>query len=463
MDLLVKVKGTIEEHKLIQSGELVIVGVSGGPDSLALLHILNRLKDEIRFNIHVAHLDHSFRGREAEEEALWVEQTAKQWGLDCTKQKIDVPSLVKKTGLSPQDAGHRVRKEFFLSLYKELHAQKIALGHQADDQAETLLMHFLTGAGPEGLTGIRPYNYPFIRPLLDIFRRDVEEYCAIHGLKPLKDPSNQKNIYLRNKIRNTILPMLVDEVNPNLVETLNRTAQVFCAEEEYWAKTTKEIADKCCLREEKCAKLHLNKWLCLHPAIQRRLIRYLYQSIRKGQGLAFPHVEEVRKLAVQGQSGKMLHLPHGVRVEKTYGFLIFFEPEYNKPAGIIESRKLQIPGITCIPEKDLIIRAEVVTDLKEPLDLISAAAVPFKDEPPELWARPRRAGDRFSPKGLNGSKKLKDYFIDKKIPRGQRDQILLVAQAGDILWIPGMAASSQVNHIEAGKSYVVLDIIQLPT
>lgn len=459
MELINKVKKTIEEHKLIIPGDLVITGVSGGPDSLALLHILNRLKDEMNFKIHVAHLDHSFRGKEAEDEAIWVFETAQQWGLQCTTEKTDVPFLVETTGASPQDAGHRARKAFFLRLYKELHAQRIALGHQADDQAETLIMHFLTGAGPEGLTGIRPSNYPFIRPLLFVFRKDIEEYCSTHGLKPLKDPSNQKNVYLRNKIRNVILPLLKAEVNPNLAETLNKTAQVFCAEEEYWETATQEIAKRCCEEEEGAAKLDLNQFSLLHLAQQRRIIRYLYHTIKKGQGLAFPHVEDVRKLALQGQTGKILHLPEGVKVMKTYGFLKFTLLEYNKATDFLEARRLNIPGITAIPEKGLVFKAELITEIKEPLNMELTAAIPFRDEPPELWVRPRRPGDIFSPKGLNGSKKLKNYFIDKKVPREERDQTLLLARDGEVLWIPGMAVSSKINVIETGKSYVLLKII----
>ena len=172
-DTIAKVCDAINRYKLIVPGELVIAGVSGGPDSLALLHILNRLKNELAFNLHVAHLDHSFRGKEAQEEAVWVKEIAESWGLPCSLARRDVPALAKSRGLSPQDAGRLARKEFFLKLRKELGAQKIALGHQADDQAETLLMHFLTGTGPEGMRGILPANGPWIRPLLFVRREEI--------------------------------------------------------------------------------------------------------------------------------------------------------------------------------------------------------------------------------------------------------------------------------------------------
>jgi tRNA(Ile)-lysidine synthase len=458
MDLLLQVRAAIEKHGMILPGEKVLVGVSGGPDSLTLLHVLNLLKKDMQFELHAAHLDHSFRGREAEEEARWVKETARGWGIDCTVRKIDVPALAEKKGLSPQEAGHRARKEFFCALASRLAARKIALGHQANDQAETILMHFLTGAGPEGLTGIRPCNFPFIRPLIYIPRNEIESYCRMYNLNPRRDPSNQKDVYLRNKLRNKIIPFLESEVNSNLVETLNRTAQVFYAEEEYWQDFIDRTAAKLCVYDNGLARLSLQEWDAMHCAVQRRLLRHIYQLIRKGQGLAFFHVEEVRKLASFGQPGKALDLPDGVKVERTYDCLVFSHKSYSPtvPVHTFPARKLRIPGITSIPEKNLQISAFLVNELKDLPDLSSAAAVPYFERIPELWARPRLPGDRFCPKGLKGTKKLKDWFIDKKVPRSLRDQVLLVADNDEILWIPGMAISDKACRIQEAPTYVLL-------
>ncbi|MDD4146577.1 MAG: tRNA lysidine(34) synthetase TilS, partial [Clostridia bacterium] len=178
------VRETIQRYQMIVPGDIVIAGVSGGPDSLTMLHLLKELQDDFAFRLHVAHVDHSFRGKEAEDEALWVKETAEKWGLPCTLTKINVPQIAREKGVSAQEAGHFIRKKFFFELLKKLGAQKIALGHQADDQAETVLMHFLVGAGLEGLQGIVPKNGPLIRPLLYLRREEIEAYCQENSLEP---------------------------------------------------------------------------------------------------------------------------------------------------------------------------------------------------------------------------------------------------------------------------------------
>ena len=325
---------TINQYKMIEKDDLVLVGVSGGPDSLTLLNILNRYREDLKINLHVAHLNHSFRGKEAEEEAQWVRNTVHSWGIPCTLGKVDVPALVRETGLSPQDAGHLVRRNFFLELADTINAQKIALGHQADDQAETIIMHFLTGAGPEGMRGILPVSMPFIRPLLFIGRKEIEAYCLRQGLNPRKDPSNAKNIYLRNKIRNNLMPWLVENINPNLADTLNRTARIFWAEDEYMQKKTTEFAEMMITHDDESAseKLALAGFHNFEVAMQRRLIRCAYQAYTKGQGLSYLHVEGVRELALKKETGKMLHLPASVTVKKNRGFLLFYYEEKKKIA-----------------------------------------------------------------------------------------------------------------------------------
>ena len=329
MDIDRSVIDTINQYKMIEEGDLVIVAVSGGPDSLTLLDILNRHREELKISLHVAHLNHSFRGKEAEEEAEWVKDTAQSWGISCTIDKVDVPALVEEKGLSPQDAGHIARKKYFLELADTINANKIALGHQADDQAETILMHFLTGAGPEGMRGILPVTMPLIRPLLFVGRKEIEEYCVMRGLNPRRDPSNKKDIYLRNKIRNNLVPWLVENINPNLVDTLNRTAMIFWAEEEYFQQKTVELANTMIVHDEESGflKLALAGLSDLEVAMQRRLLRRAYQDQTKGQGLSFLHVEEVRELALKKETGKMLHLSASVTVKKTREHLLFYYEE----------------------------------------------------------------------------------------------------------------------------------------
>lgn len=471
IDFRTTVLKTIQEYKMISPRDLVIAGVSGGPDSLTMLHLLKDLQTELGFRLHVAHVDHSFRGQQAEAEAHWVEETAGRWGLASTVIKVNVAKIAKEKGISAQEAGHLVRKNFFLELMEKLGAQKIALGHQADDQAETLLMHLLVGAGLEGLQGITPKNGVIIRPLIFIRREDIETYCQEYNLEPRRDPSNKKNVYLRNKIRNQVIPWLEEKVNPNLVATLNKTAQIIQGEENLLEEATEKFAEKFMWTEKNCIYLSLRGWDSLQVGMQRRLIRFAYQSLGENQGLPFLNVEETRYFAEGGQVGKTLQLPGKILAEKGYGEIVFYHEGSIAPAvGGIEERLLKIPGVTFIPETGQQIITEIVAVDSLPENGIEKGAkkdlgkdtitvyLPWQDFSPQYYIRSRRPGDRFSPAGLQGTKKLKDYFIEKKIPRRERDSILLVAIKNSIICIPGLAIAKGWEPDSKSKKRLVLTI-----
>lgn len=460
-DLSGHVLDAIQHYNMIEQGELVLVAVSGGPDSLALLHILNCLRSRLSFQLHVAHLEHGFRGRESLEEANWVQETAAAWGVPCTVAHQDVPALAKERGLSAQEAGHLARKAFFFDLLKKLGAQKIALGHHADDQAETLLMHFLKGSGTRGLCGMLPVNAPIIRPLLFLRRAEIEEYCREKGLEPRRDPSNNKDIYLRNRIRHRLIPVLSTQYNPNLVDTLSKTARILWEEENYLQAAVKEKAESLIACSGKRVKLELQDWQNTHLAIQRRLIRLAYHTQAGGrelfedtdngeqgaQGLSFDHVEEIRRLILDKQVGKKVQLPGMVTVEKGYAELWFCQTgeEPHRKVAAIPSRELLIPGRTPIPETGQVIIAEVHQGVSAALgdnskkDRVSSFLLPWIAGKTRIFARSRRMGDRLFSEGKKGGKKLKDLFIEKKIPRHQRDGYLLITDEHSVLWVPQLA------------------------
>ncbi len=455
------VQDTIRKYQMIEPGDLVIIGVSGGPDSLALLHLLTALQTDLDFRLHVAHVDHSFRGKEAEEEARWVEKTASQWGVPCTLTKINVPEVAREKGVSSQEAGHFVRRRFFQELLQKLGAQKIALGHQADDQAETLLMHFLVGTGLEGLQGIIPVNRPLIRPLIFLRRKEIELYCQENALEPRRDPSNQKSVYLRNKVRNQVIPWLEEKINPNLVDTLNRTACIIQQDEDYLQKETAELAQRFIQVGLTGSSLSMKKWTVLHPSMQRRLIRDVYRRVGENQGLTFLHVEEVRKFMEEGQVGKVLQLPGRVRVEKAYAELLFYHEssvgqEQEEHTGIKE-QLLKIPGETFIPETGQKIIAELVEQASSE-NKAEKIYIPWEGQPPSLVVRSRRPGDRISLAGLGGTKKLKAYFSERKIPRRQRDRILLISVENSIIWIPALAVSRKPTENKEQGGFLALTI-----
>ena len=468
------VRRTILKYKMISPGDLVVAGVSGGPDSLAMLHLLKELREGFKFKLHVGHVDHSLRGKEAEEEARWVKKTANNWGIPCTVSKVNVPQYVKENGVSVEEAGHILRKKFFLDLLAEVGAQKIALAHQADDQAETVLMHFLVGAGMQGLQGIKPVNYPFIRPLILIRREAIEAYCQAYSLEPRQDSSNNNDIFLRNKIRHQVLPWLAEKTNPSLVEALNRTAYILQDDEDYLQSETEKLAHQYVKTKDEKISLSLSDWAGIPQGMQRRLIRLVYMKTGQKQGLGFLHVEEVQNLIKEGQVGKYLPLPGMITVEKGYGELFYTRTENKKRSlnGIkknmiekIKERPLNIPGETFIPETGQRIFADIVD--AEVVDATASSGdrerkkvyLPWEEPFPQFYVRSRRAGDRISPLGLRGTKKLKDFFIDKKIPRRERDDILLVVSGKDIIWIPGLLFTENSSMKSNSGKYLVLSII----
>jgi len=270
-DILKKVRHTIETHGLLAPGDGIVVGVSGGPDSLCLLHVLLRLREEYRLRLHVAHLNHGARGAEADAAAEFVASLAAEWGLPVTVERQDVPALARAHKLAFEEAARRVRYAFLARVAGEAGAHKIAMGHNGDDQAETVLMHLLRGAGLAGLRGMLPITpitdyrllepfiqYPIsnlqppaiIRPLLQVSRSEIEHYCTDHDLAPRFDRSNLDTTYFRNRLRHELLPLL-ETYNPNVHTRLRHTAAVVAADyelliqlrEQAWAEVVREERD----------------------------------------------------------------------------------------------------------------------------------------------------------------------------------------------------------------------------
>jgi tRNA(Ile)-lysidine synthase len=436
--MLKKIEAAINRFQMLHAGDLVVIGVSGGPDSVALGHVLTRLQKKYHLRLHVAHLDHMFRGQESREDARFVARLATAWGVPVTVASRNVPVLVAETGMSPQDAARQVRYQFLQEVADGLGAQKIAVGHHADDQAETVLLHLLRGSGPEGLAGMAPCHGRLIRPLLGITRTEIEAYCCRHQLVTRSDPSNRKPVYLRNRVRLELLPLLRD-YNPQVTSALLRTANLLRDENDFLEQELDRLWPA--LTDNSCpggVTVDVGQFVSLHPALQRRVVRRAFLSVQgSSAGLGWQHVDRVCTLGSKGTTGKMVELPHGVRVTKKYGQLIF-------QRGVCENGvvafyyRLQIPGETRLPVLGKVMAA----------DLVAPPVLPFKAKKNEAWLdyhklafplciRQRQPGDRFWPLGAAGPKKLKEYFINAKIPVAQRDLIPLVACAHEVVWVAG--------------------------
>ncbi len=468
----------------------MIVGVSGGPDSICLLHVLLRLREEYRLRLHVAHLHHGARGAEADADAEFVAALAAEWGLPVTIEKQDVPALARAHRLAFEEAARRVRYTFLARVAGEISADKIAVGHNADDQAETVLMHFLRGAGPAGLRGMLPLTSlasyrlldPFlqsltsnnqhpassiqlIRPLLEVPRPEIERYCASQGLTPRFDRSNLDTTYFRNRLRHELLPLL-ETYNPNVRVRLCHTAAVVATDYELLTQLREQAWVKV-VQEEREAAIVFDRatWRALPVALQRATLRQAACRLRINlRDVDFVHVENARQVGLGEETGAQATLPMGLALTVGYDTLTVGDagdagPPPDEPLlWSAEPLPVQVPGTTPLLRSEWALRAEVL----ERWDAHQIAANPdpwtaYFDADTlasPLALRPRRRGDRFRPQGMGGhSVKLSAFMTNLKIPRAWRDHVPLLTTDGEIVWVCGQRIGAGAT-VESGTRRV---------
>ncbi len=311
---------TIKNNNLIQIKDRIVIGVSGGPDSLALLFLLESLKDEMHLTLHVAHLDHMLR-KDSYKDAEFVKALAEKFGIPVTCGKINVKKFVINGSF--EEAARNARLEFLFNTAKKINAKKIALGHNLDDQAETVLMRFLRGSGLYGLGGIIPKrkfaDFEIIRPLIEITRAEINKYLQDKNIKPRIDSTNSQDIYFRNKIRNQLLPLLEREYNKNIKEILANTAQSLGADYD----CLEEIAER--FIKGKRTRINLKKLGSLHPAIKRLVFRKAIFYIKGDtRSISFQHIKEIEDLLSNRPVNSIVDLPKEVSVLKNKHFLVFY-------------------------------------------------------------------------------------------------------------------------------------------
>ena len=478
MRVLAQLRGTIEEYGLLTPGETVVVGVSGGPDSLCLLHLLRRLGEEYALTLHVAHLHHGLRGAEADADAAFVRAVAAEWGLACSIEREDVPALARLEGLAFEEAARQARYGFLSRVARDLGARTIAVGHNADDQSETVLMHWLRGAGLAGLRGMLPRtplseyrlsdsaageaNAPtlyLVRPLLEVPRAEIEAYCQRHSLEPRFDRSNLDTTYYRNWLRHTVLPLLAQH-NPNIAEVIRRSARVMADDYAFlrdllaqtWSQVVlAEPAFQVRGGETEAIVFDLAAWRALPTSLQRSTLREAIRRLRRSlRNINFVHIENALRVARDGGSGDQATLPQGLMLSVGYDHLTVADagavgplPDWPLLPPRCEPLAVEVPGSTRLPGSDwrlevtVLARGELAPGWEtndDPWQAFADARAVGK----RLWLRTRRPGDRFQPLGMAGrSVKLADFFTNRKIPRPVRDRIPLLEGPGGIVWVCG--------------------------
>ena len=460
--MLTKVKAWIARHEIIEKGDKILIACSGGPDSLALLHIFSRLCAEYNISIFAAHVDHMFRGVESAKEAAFVVDFCQQRGIPCYHTAIDVPKVIKETSLSGQDASRVVRYQYLRKVARDIGGAKIATGHHRDDQAETVLINLLRGAGSVGIRGIQPINGDLIRPLLTVTRREIMEYCKEYQLEPRFDSSNLKTTYLRNRIRINLLPELEKQYNMSIKDALCRTATIVGDEHEFIRDTATEMYSKVVVERDEHLFIHRKKMEFIHIAVQREIFR---MTIEKKQGcltgISFHHVETLVELLATGQVGKIIQLPEGLMAWKTYDGLCLGIKEVDLGHKVTyRGQEIVVPGRTVIPELGIMLISELVdksVQRSQPdIGLFDYLALAMP-----LSVRIRRSGDKFQPISFHGNKKLKEFLIDKKVPREKRDYMPIICDCDHIVWVGGCCQSEIGKVTEQTTQILQIKIIKL--
>jgi tRNA(Ile)-lysidine synthetase-like protein len=487
-----EVRAYITAQRLIGPGAPVVVAVSGGPDSLCLLHVLNRLCADLGFTLHIAHLDHQIRGEESAAEARFVAGLAHDWGLPATVAASDVPEFARAQRLNLHAAARVARYTFLAQVAQSIGAQAVAVAHHANDQAETVLLHLLRGAGAEGLRGMRPavaweewapaedggwktddgirnpassiryapssifHPARLIRPLLQITREQIERYCAEHHLEPRQDPSNFDLDATRNRLRHDLLPHLI-EYNPHVVAALGRTAAICADEHDFIGKALDAVWPRLASTRADGIDIDGAVWHELHPALQRAALRRAHALLAPGATLGLQHVEHARALIERGV-GRRAELPGGIVLTAGYGGAF----------------TLGVPALPAAPQL-----AEPVIELPREgrVDLGGGWAIEIarRAGPPPaattawevvldaatlagpLVARRRRPGDRLALS--QGSRRLQDLFVDAKVPRPLRADWPIIATPVAVVWVAGLRAAERFQATPESRQIIRIRVV----
>jgi tRNA(Ile)-lysidine synthase len=488
---ILKVAGTIRRYQMIGAGDRVLVAISGGPDSVALTYILSELQQQASmpsFDLVLAHLNHQLRADEADEDEAFCARLAEKLEYDFVSEKVDVQGLRARSRRSLEEAGRVARQQFLEGTARRLACTRIALGHTQNDQAETVLLRMLRGAGTTGLGAIHPVVHGlFIRPLLEVKRTELLDYLAKKGLPYRLDSTNQDCALTRNRVRHKALPFLEKHFNPALVETLARNADLLRDDEDWMEQEALRALAEMVPHIEMGVErneltLPVGALTRLHPALVRRAVRCAVNHLRGNlRGWTAKHVNDVLSLAAPGKSGRSLVLP-GIHSGRSLDTIWLRSTHPNQPKGTVNETApffrnrrsfigdegglpaqdgyngyeydyvLPVPGCLEIPEAGGVIQAEESRNKSLPAARGTRVVVALPETTERdtgLRVRNPRPGDRFRPLGAPGTKSLSRYLMEHRVERARRGHIPLVVRGNEVLWVVGHGIS-ELSRVNSG-------------
>jgi tRNA(Ile)-lysidine synthase len=432
MDILSAVR-----HKMLISGDGVLVAVSGGPDSVAMLHALHARSADLAISLHVAHLNHGIRGDQSNLDEAFVCNLAHESRLPITVGHVDVPAMRAEQHIGEEEAARIARHRFLRGTAESVGANKIAIAHTADDRAETILLNILRGCGVDGLGAMRPVDGMIVRPLIETSRREVEQYIAEHALPYRIDETNADITYARNRVRHKVIPLLEREFNPEVKSALVRLGEIAASQSDLVEELAESSLQTLVHGEGLDAGLFANLPRALQFQIARSEVMRLKGDLAD---VTFEQIERIVDAVCSGEEFTFT-LPSGrVYASRKAGILRFYRAEETARVTPFD-HALSVPGTTLLPEVGLRLECSV-TDKPTVRKLApEEATIDAESIVGTLHVRNIKRGDRIVPLGMTGTKKLQDVFVDKKIPRGERARAAVICDGEKILWVVGVVSS----------------------
>lgn len=460
----------LQTLNVLTPGDLVVVAVSAGSDSVALLHLLAAVAPELEIRLCAVYVDHGLRPDETTGEAELVKKLASQLQIDCRTGSVPVQQYGKNQGLSLEAAARQLRYEFLEKIAGELDAGAIAVAHTANDQAEELLLRLIRGSGRTGLSGMETVNYRgVIRPLLQITKKQLLDYLQERDIPFLEDSSNAERDFLRNRVRLDLLPYLEENFNPAILQTLLRTANILGSEDELLDTLAGDLYHQAVSdgEDSETIRADIKVILARHPALGRRVIERILLEL--GGQPSFQHIDKLLELAISGDNGKELHLAEGLRVVKRASALEFSYPagQNRHRASLTASKKLSFekvitgPGNWPIEELGITLQIEVIEQIPDHDELISKNAdyLAMTELVFPLKVRSARPGDRFQPLGGPGSRKVADFLSDCKIAREKRCRIVVLADNKNIIALLGLRIDHRYRLTDSTKKALKITVL----
>ncbi|TET54014.1 MAG: tRNA lysidine(34) synthetase TilS [Actinobacteria bacterium] len=451
LNLEQKILTFIEGNSLIKDGDKVILAVSGGPDSVSLTLVLNALRQNLNIKLYIFHLDHQVRA-DSKKDRAFVKKLAKKFDIEFFAFSRNVESFSKRNKLTLQEGARQIRYDLLFDLAKKINADKIATGHQANDQVETFFLRLLRGAALTGLQSIPLKRDSIIRPLLEISRNEILQYLKEQKQEFLTDPSNIKPIYLRNRVRNELIPV-IKKLNPTYQSVLLSNISLITEEEQLLDLLAKEISEEFFEKNKESISIKLNEFIGLNKSLKRRLLREAILKVKGNlRGIEYKHLQLT--LENIDHFGFTLELPDNLLIYRDYKDLVItlksaFKAKPIKKQTFNPEEEIEVKPI------DLLLKTKKVKKCQFSQFI---TCLDYGKIKPPLTVRGRKPGDRFQPLGIKGTKKLQDFFVDLKVPRHQRDSIAIVEDSEKIIWVVGFEIDERVKVDEKTKSILRIEI-----